>query len=66
MILVNNRDHIEWEKDMTVARLLQKCGFTARQLNVFVNGRLIRRDDFAAPILRDGDQVRVIHHIGGG
>ncbi len=66
MILVNRRDPIEWEEKMTVARLLQKCGFTAPQVHVLVNGELIRRQDWATHPVYDGDQVQVIHFLGGG
>ena len=66
MILVNNRDKIEWEKGMTVTRLLEKCRFTARQIHVFVNGELIHRKIHATHQLQDGDRVQVIHFIGGG
>lgn len=66
MILVNDRDQIEWEEGMTVARLLQKCGYTARQIHVLVNGELVRREAFDTCPVRDGDQVQVIHFLGGG
>ena len=66
MILVNNRDKIEWEEGMTIARLLEKCHFTAHQIYVFVNQELINRHAYATHPLQDGDRVRVIHFIGGG
>ena len=66
MILVNNRDKIEWEEGMTIARLLEKCRFTAHQIHVFVNDELVSRGTFATHALQDGDHVRVIHFIGGG
>ena len=66
MILVNDRDQIEWEEGMTVAWLLKKCGFTASQIHVLVNGELVRREAFDTRPIRDGDQVKVIHFLGGG
>ena len=66
MITVNNRDKIEWEEGITIVRLLEKCHFTARQIHVFVNDELVRRETHAAHQLQDGDCVRVIHFIGGG
>lgn len=66
MILVNNRDKIEWERGMTIARLLEKCGFTAHQLNVFVNDELVGRERYVTYPIQDQDNVRVIHFIAGG
>jgi thiamine biosynthesis protein ThiS len=66
MILVNNRDKIEWEEGMTVTRLLEVCRFTARQITVWVNGELVSRDAHATHPIRDHDEVRVLHFIGGG
>lgn len=66
MILVNNRDQIEWEEGMTIARLLEKCRFTAHQIHVFVNDQLVDRQAYPTYSLCDGDLVRVIHFIAGG
>ena len=66
MILVNNRDKIEWEEGMTITRLLEKCRFTAHQINVFVNDKLVDRQAYPVYPVRDGDRVRVIHFIAGG
>jgi thiamine biosynthesis protein ThiS len=66
MILVNNRDRIEWEEGMTVTRLLEVCRFTARQIAVFVNGDLVPRDDYPTHQIPDRAEVRVLHAIGGG
>lgn len=66
MILVNNRDEIEWEMGLSVERLLVKCGFTARHIYVWVNDKLIEREDYATYPVADGDQVRVMHMLGGG
>ena len=38
MIRVNDRDEIEWQEGMTVARLLEVCRFTSPKIAVFVNG----------------------------
>lgn len=66
MILVNNRDEIEWEAGLNVERLLDRCGFTARHIYVWVNDRLVERKDYAAHVVADGDHVRVMHMLGGG
>ena len=66
MIRVNDRDEIEWQKGMTVAQLLQVCRFTSPKIAVFVEGELVRREDYARYPIPDGAEIRVLHLIGGG
>ena len=66
MIWVNDRDEIEWQEGMTVARLLEVCRFTSPKIAVFVNGTLIRREGYPVCQIDDGSQVKVLHLIGGG
>ena len=66
MILVNNRDKIEWEQGMTIARLLEKCGFTAHQLNVFVNDDEVRTLQGLDTEVSDSDRVSIVPAMAGG
>ena len=66
MVLVNNRDEIEWEEGMTITSLLEKCRFTAHQINVFVDDKLVDRQAYSTYPIRDGARVRVVHFIAGG
>ena len=66
MIRVNDRDEIEWQEGMTVAQLLQARRFTSPKIAVFVEGELVRREDYAQYPIADGAEVKVLHLIGGG
>ena len=66
MIRVNDRDEIEWQEGMTVARLLEVCRFTSPKIAVFVNGMLVRREGYQVSQIDDGSEVKVLHLIGGG
>ena len=66
MIRVNDRDEIEWQEGMTVAQLLQVCRFTSPKIAVFVEGELVRREDYDHHLVPDGAEVKVLHLIGGG
>ena len=66
MILVNNRDKIPWQPDMTVTRLLEVCRYTSPHIHVFVNGELVRKPQYDSFLIKDGDEVRVLHMIAGG
>ena len=66
MIRVNDKWDVQFRSNMTVHDLLRACDFTHRHLVVSVNGALVQPEEFDAYNLADGDQVRVVHVIGGG
>jgi thiamine biosynthesis protein ThiS len=66
MIRVNDRDDVEWQSGMTVARLLQICHFTSPKIAVFLDGELVRREAYDTRQIADGTEVKVLHLIGGG
>lgn len=65
MIKLNNRDY-EWEEGLTVRRLLQKETFTYPRLIVKINNVLVPEEEFESTVIRDGDDVKVIHLLAGG
>jgi thiamine biosynthesis protein ThiS len=66
MLRVNDKLEIAWREGMTVRDLLRVCHFTFPLINVTVNGRLVRKDEYDHFELPDGADVRVIHLISGG
>lgn len=50
----------------TVADLLARKGWKAAQVAVEHNGAILRREDFAAVPLSDGDRLEVVRFVGGG
>jgi sulfur carrier protein len=66
MIRVNDRWDIPWQPGMTVHDLLVACEFTHHYVVVSLNGATVPPDEVDARPLADGDQVQVIHIIGGG
>lgn len=54
------------EAGATVADLVAALGLGPRRVAVEVNRAVVPRADYAATALRDGDQVEVIHFVGGG
>ena len=66
MIRVNDKLDVAWEQGMTVARLLEACRFTSPKIAVFVEGELVRREQYETYPVADGTAVKVLHLIGGG
>ncbi len=64
-ITVNGRT-VPWEEGMTVKRILEVMNYTFRMLVIKVNGRLVKRKDYASTPVPPGADVKVIHLVAGG
>jgi len=64
-IVLNGLEHAAPE-GASVLALLETLGFAAGRVAVEANGRILRREDFARAILRDGDRLEVVQFVGGG
>ena len=61
-----NDNIIDWEEDMTITRILKIMNYTFRMLVVKVNGKLVKKVDYASTIVPPDADVKVIHLISGG
>jgi sulfur carrier protein len=66
MIRVNDKWELDWRERMTVQDVLQACDFTHHHIVVSINNALVPPAEYATRTVADGDQVRVVHVIGGG
>ncbi|MBN1661601.1 MAG: sulfur carrier protein ThiS [Anaerolineae bacterium] len=66
MIRVNNKWDVDWREGMTVDDVLAACNFTHHYVVVSINGKLVPLEQHATHPVADGDEVQVIHIIGGG
>ncbi|HUX77980.1 MAG TPA: sulfur carrier protein ThiS [Anaerolineae bacterium] len=66
MILVNNRDEVEWEKGLTVSALLERFRYTFPHIIVKVDGEVVPREEYPTRTIPDDADVWVIHLIAGG
>lgn len=55
-----------FEQPLTVAELLAQFELHPQRVAVEVNERLVRRADFAATPIADGDRIEVVTFVGGG
>lgn len=61
-----NGERYELPDGQSVADLLQRLELTGRRLAVELNRDIVPRSLHAATVLVEGDQVEVVHAIGGG
>ena len=66
MVIVNNRDKVEWLEDMTVRDLLNEMGYTYTLITVTVNGELVPGEDYEEHAVPDNAAVTVFHLAHGG
>jgi sulfur carrier protein len=66
MIRVNDKWELAWRQAMTVQDVLQARDFTHHHIVVSVNNVLVPPAEYSTRMVTDGDQVRVVHVIGGG
>ncbi|MBL8245607.1 MAG: sulfur carrier protein ThiS [Rhodanobacteraceae bacterium] len=50
----------------SIAALLQLAGFGERRVAVERNGEIVPRSQHAQAVVADGDQLEIVHAIGGG
>ncbi|MCP9337368.1 sulfur carrier protein ThiS [Stutzerimonas xanthomarina] len=61
-----NGERYELPDGQSVADLLQRLELTGRRLAVELNREIVPRSQHAATELVEGDQIEVVHAIGGG
>ncbi len=65
-ITLNNREEIIEADQLTIDELIKYKNFTFRLLVTKINGKLIKKENRKNAIIKDGDNVAVLHMISGG
>ncbi len=66
MIVVNNKEKLEWHEGMTVQDILDKMNYIYPRITVTVNNKLVQREDYGTYPVPDGADVNVFHLAHGG
>lgn len=66
MIIVNNKEKLEWREGMTVQEVLDEMGYDYPLITVTVNKKLIQHEDYATYEVPDNSDVNVFHLVHGG
>jgi sulfur carrier protein len=65
-ITLNNRQEKLPQEEVTVGELLKIKNFTYKMLVVKVNQRIVRKHEYGSAMIKDGDDVTVLHLVTGG
>jgi thiamine biosynthesis protein ThiS len=65
ILLNNNPEEIPGDS-ISVNELLKFKNFTFKMLIIKINGSLVKKSDYESALVRDGDDVHVLHLISGG
>lgn len=65
VIRINGKDS-EVAADLSVARLLEDLELRPGRVVVELNARVLSRDAHGATRLKQGDEVEIVHFVGGG
>jgi thiamine biosynthesis protein ThiS len=64
-VQINGEDR-ETTADTSVAVLLDELQLAGARVAVEYNRRVLRRDEFSQVMLSEGDQLEIVHFVGGG
>lgn len=64
-IILNGKPR-ELDDESSLMQLINELQLTGKRLAIEVNREIIPRSEHAEYILKDGDQVEIVHAIGGG
>lgn len=66
MLIKLNGEHHETLDSVTVSGLLASLGIAGGRVAVEVNLAVVKKCDYDARELREGDQVEIVNFVGGG
>jgi thiamine biosynthesis protein ThiS len=61
-----NGKRAEFPTELTITQLLAEKALTAQMVVVEINGTIVARASFNEVVLRSGDEVEIVHFVGGG
>lgn len=61
-----NGESKELEEGLTLQGLVEGLALAPERIAAELNGEVVRRADWPAVALADGDRVEIVHFVGGG
>jgi sulfur carrier protein len=65
-IILNNEETILEKDGITVSEILRFKNFTFKMLVIKLNGKVIKKENYANTRINEGDDLSIIHLLSGG
>ncbi|MHC1689548.1 MAG: sulfur carrier protein ThiS [Bacteroidales bacterium] len=65
-IMLNNRTEIIEGDVFSISQIMVIKSFKFRMLVVRLNDRLIKKEEYETTLVKDGDDLKIIHLVSGG
>jgi len=65
-IILNNRKEKYTTENITIQNIIEINNFTFPMLVTKINGKVVKKADRASTIVKDGDEIIVMHLVSGG
>jgi sulfur carrier protein len=63
---LNNNDEIIDKEEISITDLLELKKYSFKMLVIKVNGNIVKKDDYHSTLVKEGDDVLIIHLMSGG
>jgi sulfur carrier protein len=64
-VTVNGRSR-EFDGEMSLPELVRRLEITFPRIAVAHNGEVLRQEEHAQAVIRDGDTIEIVRMVGGG
>jgi thiamine biosynthesis protein ThiS len=64
--VIVNGEPLQLNAGLTIAALVSQLGLNQRRIAVEINRAIVAREQYAVHVVADGDQIEIVHFVGGG
>ena len=61
-----NGEHREVVDNLSLRELVTQLDLTPERIAIELNQNVVRRTEWPSTVLKEGDQVEIVHFVGGG
>ena len=65
-IQINGEQREFPQNSLSLDKLINELSLMPQRIAVEVNKTIVRRDEWATTTVKDGDQLEIVHFVGGG
>ncbi len=65
-ITLNNRPEMFEGEELSVSAIMESKSFAFKMLVVRLNDQLVKKDTYGTTLVKEGDDLKIIHLVSGG